>query len=89
MRYDQRLADLDRMTNECRSSLQNHTRHIQLVKKDVNERALKTETRDITQHLKRFALYEDYETLYNKVVPPLKIVQDMVDKLSTDWQKTK
>ena len=50
---------------------------------------MKTETRDITQHLKRFALYEDYKTLYDKVVPPLKVVQDIADDLKNDWLKTR
>ena len=45
-----------------------------MIKKELLDKATKTETRDITGHMKRFALNDQYKHLYDKVVPPLAIM---------------
>lgn len=37
----------------------------------LDNRCTKDEFRDVTDQLQRFALYEDYKSLYEKVVPPI------------------
>jgi len=39
--------------------------------------------------MKRFALYDDYKGLYNKVVPPIKGVENKIDEFTKEHNQMK
>jgi len=52
--------------------------------KDIPTKALSTELFKVKDELKRFALYEDYTSLYNKTVPIVSANFEKVQKMAVE-----
>ena len=77
-KMDQLIED----TRSCKKALQNHTKHITKLKKEQENFATKVELRTLADHTKMFALNTELVDLYNKVVPPTKLMQEVGDQMT-------
>jgi hypothetical protein len=48
----------------------------QVMQKNLESKGSQKEMKEIWDQLSRFALYEDYKGLYDKVVPPCNVMQE-------------
>lgn len=58
---DARLEALNDLTQNCKTAIQSHTKHITAVKKELETKAQKRGFDEMSKQLKRFALNEDYK----------------------------
>lgn len=68
--YDGRLNDMDTQQNEMMNQFDEMQKDQQDLGDALAEKCDKGRVEKIEQQIERFALYEDYHTLYTKVVPP-------------------
>ena len=57
---EDRLLEANTLTFECKKALQNHTKHITAVKKDIESRAKNRTIDEMVKQMKRFALNDEY-----------------------------
>lgn len=70
-RQDDRVQEVVEISHGFKTALQNHTKHITSLKKDLEKKAPLTQMLDVVSKLKTFAYNKDFKALYDKVVPPL------------------
>lgn len=62
---------------KLRKALSNHTEHITTLKKTQDSKASQKDLYDIKEKLRTFAILDDYKELYEKVVPPVALMEDI------------
>ena len=67
---------LEDQQSAIKKAIQNHTKHITDVKKDLQTKAKQRQLEELVAQMKRFALNAELKGLYDKVVPPV----DALDK---------
>ena len=53
---------------------------------DIDTKAPKEDILDLIKELKRFALYEDLKSLYNKTIPPVDVCQKQIQDFRKEHQ---
>ena len=79
---EDRIYDNNESIFACKKALQNHTKHITAIKKEIEMKATKRQIDEIVKQMKRFALNDEYKVLYDKVVPPISVMQESNKDLS-------
>lgn len=76
---DARIKELYELYHESKKALQNHTKHITTSKNDMKDKVPMRKFQEMVTHMKKFALNEQYLTLYEKVVPPVQLMETQTD----------
>ena len=84
---DEKMNKVQNIVLEVKEATQNHTKHIQANKDAISKMATSEAMIDIHEQMKTFAVVEEFKELYDKVVPPISIVETKVDKLLNRVQK--
>lgn len=78
---DERMNNVYELTHDIKGAVVNHTKHITKNKTDIGKRATQEELHKLQLQMKRFALCDEYKKLYEKVVPPVQLIETQTAKM--------
>ena len=86
---DERMNNVYELTHDIKGAVVNHTKHITKNKNDIGKRATLEELHKLQLQLKKFALCDEYKKLYEKVVPPVQLIETQTAKMRDKVKKMK
>ena len=86
---DERMNNVYELTHDIKGAVVNHTKHITKNKNEIVKRATLEEFHQLQLQLKRFALCDEYKKLYDKVVPPVQLMETQTAKMKDKVKKMK
>ena len=86
---DERMNNVYELTHDIKGAVVNHTKHITKNKNDIGKRATLEEFHKLQLQLKKFALCDEYKKLYEKVVPPVQLIETQTAKMRDKVKKMK
>ena len=86
---NEKFSEYNESVQYLRKALSNHTTHITALKKAQDTKASQKDLHEIKERMKTFAQLSDYKELYEKVVPPVAVMEDVGNRMQTEVEVLK
>ena len=89
MAINNKLANVEDFFSNAVAPNLDHNENFKKLKLDLENKANKLEVEKMKEHYQRFALYDDYRLLYEKVVPPCVTIQNNITEFNKEFEQLK